>query len=87
MFHSARALLYAKNYREKSHYCLNIALKHLYVTPGILPIHFVDVLQKGKALREDADYYDDWSEVGAEESLKLAEDLISKVKNVIHTKN
>ncbi len=27
MFHSARALLYNKNYREKSHYCLSIALR------------------------------------------------------------
>ena len=27
MFHSARALLYAKNYRERSHYCLLIAIK------------------------------------------------------------
>ena len=26
MFHSARTLLYNKNYREKSHYCLIVAL-------------------------------------------------------------
>ncbi len=29
MFHSARVLLYATNYREKSHHCLIIALRHL----------------------------------------------------------
>jgi len=82
MFHSARALLYAKNYREKSHFCLIIALNHLYVNPGILPAHFVEALQKGKALREDADYYDDWSETGAEEALKLAEELLAKTKKL-----
>ena len=30
MFHSARALLYAKNLREHSHYCLIAAIKTLY---------------------------------------------------------
>lgn len=31
MFHTARALLYHKNYRETSHYCLILAVKELYV--------------------------------------------------------
>jgi len=29
-FHSARALLFARGYRERSHYCLGVALKYLY---------------------------------------------------------
>jgi len=29
-FHSARALLFAKGYTERSHYCLGVALKSLY---------------------------------------------------------
>ncbi|AGK60059.1 putative conserved protein related to C-terminal domain of eukaryotic chaperone, SACSIN [Archaeoglobus sulfaticallidus PM70-1] len=29
-FHSARALLFAKGYVERSHYCLGLALKYLY---------------------------------------------------------
>ncbi|MBF0254617.1 MAG: HEPN domain-containing protein, partial [Candidatus Omnitrophica bacterium] len=33
MLHSARALLYAKNYRERSHYCLQVAIGELYVGP------------------------------------------------------
>lgn len=83
MFHTARALLYAKNYREKSHFCLIIALRHLYVDTGELSVYFVEALQKGKALREDADYYDDWSQTGAEEMLKLAEELLTKAKEII----
>ena len=31
LFHSARVLLYLKEYREKSHYCLKIAIEALYV--------------------------------------------------------
>ncbi len=83
MFHSARALLYNKNYREKSHYCLIIALRHLYVDTGKLPGYFIESLQKGKALREDADYYDDWSQAGSEEALKLAEEFLNKAKELI----
>lgn len=83
MFHSARALLYNKNYREKSHYCLSIALRHLYVDTGKLPGYFIESLQKGKALREDADYYDDWSQAGSEETLKLAEEFLNKAKETI----
>ena len=36
MFHAARALIYHKGYREKSHYCLSIALRALYVETGKL---------------------------------------------------
>ena len=31
MFHSARALLYRKSYRERSHFCLIEAIRFLYV--------------------------------------------------------
>ncbi len=84
MFHSARALLYAKNYREKSHHCLIIALRRLFVETGKLPAFFIEALQKGKALREDADYYDDWSRTGSEEILKLAKEFLIKAKELIY---
>ena len=31
MFHAARALIYSRGYREKSHYCLAVALRALFV--------------------------------------------------------
>lgn len=34
MFHAGRALLYAKGYRERSHYCLVIALRAFYQGAG-----------------------------------------------------
>ena len=83
MFHAARALLYAKNYRERSHYCLNIAVRHLYVETKQLPVYYVEALQRAKRLREDADYYDDWSKAGAEEMINLSEDFLNKSKNII----
>jgi uncharacterized protein (UPF0332 family) len=31
MFHAARALVYSRGYREKSHYCLAVAVRALFV--------------------------------------------------------
>ena len=78
MFHSARALLYAKNLREHSHYCLISAIKTLYVETKQLPVDLLEGLQEAKNLREDADYYNRWSKQGCEKLLKLAERLLEK---------
>ncbi|MFH1394661.1 MAG: HEPN domain-containing protein [Candidatus Omnitrophota bacterium] len=83
LFHSARALLFAKNYREKSHYCLIVAIKALYVEPRLLPASVIDMLWKGKRLREDADYYDRWSKEGAEFALKSARKLLKLTENML----
>lgn len=37
IFHTARAFLYKKKYREKSHIQLAFAIKALYVDKGVLP--------------------------------------------------
>ena len=83
MFHSARALLYNKNYREKSHYCLIIALKALYVETGELPIRLVEGLQRGKNLREDADYYNEWSKAGSEEMINIAYEFLEVAESIV----
>ncbi len=80
MFHSARALLYAKNYRERSHYCLIVALRALYVETRLLPGSLIESLRKGKRLREDADYYNRWSEEGAKFALKAAKDFLKRAQ-------
>ena len=83
MFHSARALLYNKNYRERSHYCLIVALRTLYVETEKLSIRFIEGLQKGKNLRENADYYDEWSRIGAEEMVSLATEFLEIAKDIL----
>ena len=83
MFHSARALLYAKNYREKSHYCLIIALRALYADKKLLPGSLIESLQNGKRLREEADYYDHWSKEGAESLLQAAGKFFSLAKKLL----
>ncbi len=82
MFHSARALLYAKNYREHSHYCLVIALRALYAETRLIPVTLIEALTKGKRLREDADYYNRWSEEGSEFVLKSARDFLKMAQEL-----
>jgi len=86
MFHSARALLYLKNYRERSHYCLIVAIRTLYAEKDLLPINLLEALQKGKTLRESADYYDEWSETGAQQMLQKAEEFIKKAQELLGIK-
>ena len=56
MFHAARTLLFHKGYREKSHYCLMLAMKTFYVSEGKLEMRLAESLQTARALRESADY-------------------------------
>lgn len=71
MFHSARALLCAQGYRERSHYCLIVAMRALYVDKGLLSHRLVESFQLGKTLRENADYYGEFSK---ESSAQILED-------------
>ena len=83
MFHSARALLYIKNYRERSHYCLIVALRALYTDKKLLSNTLVESLQRAKTLRENADYYDEWSREVAESLLKSAEKFLTATRKLI----
>jgi uncharacterized protein (UPF0332 family) len=83
MFHSARALLYTNNLREHSHYCLIAAIKAIYVETKQIPASFVEGLQEAKNLREEADYYNRWSQAGCEKLLKLAEEFLHKAESLI----
>ena len=56
MFHAARTLLFHKGYREKSHYCLMLAMKTFYVSEGKMEMRVAESLQTARALRESADY-------------------------------
>lgn len=85
MFHAARTLLFHKGYREKSHYCLILAMKAFYVSDGILEMRLVESLQAAKAMREGADYENTFDATSAkalveqsEEFLKVAEGVLNK---------
>jgi len=83
MFHSTRALIYNKNYRKRSHHCLIVALRALYVETKQLSFTFVEALQKAKTLREQADYYGEFSKTTAGELLKDAKEFLSKASEIL----
>jgi hypothetical protein len=41
-------------------------------------------LQRGKKLREDADYYNEWSKIGAEEMVRLAEEFLDAIRSILN---
>lgn len=83
MFHSARALIYDKNYRERNHYCLIVALRALYVETKQLSFSLVEALQKAKTLREQADYYVEFSKTTAYELLESAKEFLNKAGEIL----
>ena len=70
MFHVAKALVYQRGYREKSHRCLAIALRELYVRPGRLDEAVLTEFEDARALREEADYRGSFSETAARQSVR-----------------
>ena len=56
MFHAAKALVLKKGHHEKSHFCLVIALKELYVNEDTLNAEMVENLELCMHLRHEADY-------------------------------
>lgn len=86
MFHSARALLYSKNLREKSHFCLIEAIRTLYVNKGLLGCWLIEAFQKAKRLREEADYYGEFSKENAQDLLDKTKEFLEKTRQILKTK-
>ncbi len=82
-YHTARALLFSQDYREKSHYCLYVALKTLFAEPGKLDIEFAEAFYNAMILRENADYRGNFSRTGATLVLKRAEEFLIKAKEIL----
>jgi uncharacterized protein (UPF0332 family) len=78
LFHSARALLFSKEFREKSHYCLYAALKELFVKNKELDADYVEDFRNAMVLREDADYRTKFSKSGAIAVLKKANEFLMR---------
>lgn len=83
MFHAARALLFKKGYREKSHFCLKAAIQALFVDEGIMDKEYVDDFDTTMLLRETADYKDDFSKEGAEAAIENAERFLEKTEEIL----
>jgi len=85
-FHSVRALVFSKGYRERSHQCLRAALQRLFVSEGLLDSKWDRAFLNTMSLREDADYATEYSQEGAEIALKHAKGLLEAAKRILNRK-
>lgn len=83
MFHSARALLYVKSYREKSHQCLIEAVRVFYLEEGFLDYSIIEAFQKAKIMREEADYYGEFTEENADYLIRKAGEFLEEAKEIL----
>lgn len=82
MFHAARALVYSKGFREKSHYALLVALRELFGNQ--LESELIENFEEAMSLREEADYGLIFSEEGAASIVNNAGKFLNKVKEILH---
>ena len=83
MFHTAKALVLSEGYREKSHLCLSIALKALYIDANRLEKKHFDRFRDCMNLRKDADYGLVYSESSAKTAVEWTEEFLEDAKAVI----
>ena len=83
MYHTARALLFARSFREKNHRCLRFAIGSLYASEGEELAHLIEDFHLGKQLRENADYADDFSENGARKLHASAERFLEMAGRIL----
>jgi uncharacterized protein (UPF0332 family) len=79
-------LIYSKGYRGKSHYCLIVALEHLYIEKGLIEKGIIESFTLGKEMRESADYRSSFSKEGADDLIKAAGDFLAIAKSLLGKK-
>ena len=83
MFHAARALVYSRGYREKSHYCLAVALRALFVEESKMDVQLVRDFLNAMNLRQAADYEAEFSQSGAKAAIVSAEKFIDEAAAIL----
>lgn len=84
MFHAARALIYSRGYREKSHHCLAVALRALFVDENLMEAQAARDFVNAMNLREAADYEAEFSQSGAEAVIASAGRFIQKATEILN---
>ncbi len=83
MFHSAKALVLSKGYREKSHWCLLVAVRELLVRTGELDAEQADDLELAMAVRHEADYALQYDAVTAARTVGMAERMLGESRKIL----
>jgi len=81
IFHAARALVYIKGFREKSHYALLVAIQELFRDE--FESSLIQGFEDAMNLRQTADYGLTFSEEGALDVVKTADRFLLKAKEIL----
>ena len=81
MFHSARALIYSKGLREKSHYALLVALRELFRNQ--LELEIMQDFEEAMNLREEADYGLVFSEEASTRIVTNATKFLERTREIL----
>jgi uncharacterized protein (UPF0332 family) len=87
MFHAAKAILFSKGVKAKTHKGTISSFGEHIVKKGILDEEYADVLRKTFDLRQKSDYeiYTELDEELVRETVNNAEKFIEKVKELLKT--
>jgi len=83
IFHAARALLYSRGYRERSHHCLSVALEALFVNTGQISDRYIRIFRNCMSLRENADYSCSFSDESAFLSISNAQEFLDMAMTLL----
>jgi len=83
IFHAARALIYSRKIKEKTHYHLAVAVKILFVDEYLLAEELLLELREAMGLREKADYESEYSGKGARYVVLVAKDFIKAAQEIL----
>ena len=83
MLHAVKAAVYSKGYREKSHYCLLVAFKSLFVDGNVIEEKYARFFEESMNLREEADYGLIYSKEAAEDTVENAKKLLEKARSIL----
>jgi uncharacterized protein (UPF0332 family) len=83
MFHAAKALVLKKGYREKSHYCLLVALRELYIKSKELGQELADSFELAMDSRHEADYALMFDEDSAKIAIENAKIFLRKTQELL----
>jgi len=83
IFHSAKALVLKKGYRERGHHCLLVAVRELYVKDGSIDAQQAEEFELCMGIRLDADYGIVYDRESAEIAIGYAESFFKKTVSLL----
>ena len=84
MFHCIKALVLKKGYREKSHCCLLVAFKELYIKTGEMDKEFADNFEMCMDIRQEADYGLSYTGESARIAVEDADQLVKAAERILY---